>query len=359
MKILQVLPYFCYGGAETMCRNLSLALKEKGHQVTAVSLYHIPTPIGETLEAAGIRVRYLGKRPGLDRTMVPRLAAVMKEERPDAVHTHLNVIKYAVPAARLAGIGNCVHTVHNVADKEAESALEGKINRFFFHRGWATPVALSRQVQRTVTEYYGLPEERAPVAFNGIDLSRCRRKESYALADGPVILHIGRFNEQKNHRGLLSAFALLRREIPDARLRLLGEGELMEKTRALASELGLGECVEFLGAQENVYPFLREADIFVLPSLYEGLPMTLIEAMGTGLPIAASPVGGVPDLIRDGVSGLLLPPEPRQTAAGWARLLRDQALREKLGRNALKSSEQYSAGAMAERYLEIYGMEIN
>jgi len=354
MKILQVIPYFCYGGAETMCRNLCLALKEKGQEVVVASLYTIPSPLGGELEARGIRVRYLGKGPGLDVSMVPKLAAVMKEEKPDVVHTHLNVIKYAALAARLAGVQSCVHTVHNVADQEAESALEGRISRFYFRRGWARPVALSREVQRTVVEYYGLPEKKVPVAFNGVDLSRCRRKERYDLSEEPVILHIGRFNQQKNHEGLLTAFSLLRREFPQARLRLLGEGERMEQTQALARKLGLGKSVEFLGVKEDVGPELQAADIFVLPSLYEGLPMTLIEAMGTGLPIAASPVGGVPDLIQDGENGLLVPLEPEQTAAGWARLLRDQALREKLGRNALASSGQYSAQAMAGRYLEIY-----
>ena len=354
MKILQVIPYFCYGGAETMCRNLTLALAGLGHTVTVASLYAIPTPISAALEAAGIRVRYLGKRPGPDVSMVPKLAAVMREERPDVVHTHLDVIKYAVAAARLVGVPRCVHTVHNVAEQEAGGRLQKEVNGFYFRRGWSRPVALSRQVQRTVVEFYGLPEWQAPVAANGIDLSRCRRKTSYALADRPVILHIGRFNQQKNHAGLLRAFALLRREFPGARLRLLGEGELLEQTRELAKTLALGDSVEFLGVKEDVGPELQAADLFVLPSHYEGLPMTLIEAMGTGLPIAASPVGGVPDLIRNGENGLLISLEPDQTAAAWAWLLRDQALRERLGKAALASSGRYSAQAMAERYLEIY-----
>ena len=115
MKLLQVIPYFCFGGAETMCENLTYALRELGHDVVVVSLFDERTEISYRMEAAGVRIRYLGKKPGLDMSVVPKLTKIFREERPDVVHTHLNVILYAVMAARLAGGIPCVHTVHNVA----------------------------------------------------------------------------------------------------------------------------------------------------------------------------------------------------------------------------------------------------
>ena len=115
MKILQVIPYFCFGGAETMCENLTYALKTMGHSVTVVSLYNEKTPIARRMEEAGVRLLYLDKQLGLDLSMVPKLMHIMKQEKPDVVHTHLDVIKYAVAAAKLCGIRRCVHTVHNVA----------------------------------------------------------------------------------------------------------------------------------------------------------------------------------------------------------------------------------------------------
>lgn len=103
MKILQVIPYFCFGGAETMCENLTYALRDLGHDVVVVSLFDERTKISDRMEAAGVRIRYLSKKPGLDMSVVPKLTKIFREERPDVVHTHLNVILYAVMAARLAG----------------------------------------------------------------------------------------------------------------------------------------------------------------------------------------------------------------------------------------------------------------
>ena len=107
--------------------------------------------------------------------------------------------------------------------------------------------------------------------------------------------------------------------------------------------------------QSNVYPYLHDADIFTLPSIYEGNPMTIIEAMGTGLPIVASRVGGIPDMIHDGESGILVEPEPRAVCDALARMVEDGALRRRLGENAKAQSRQFSAEHMAEDYLTCYG----
>ena len=125
----------------------------------------------------------------------------------------------------------------------------------------------------------------------------------------------------------------------------------MEK---LAREKGIADFVEFCGMQSNVYPYLHDADIFTLPSIYEGNPMTIIEAMGTGLPIVASRVGGIPDMISDGESGLLVEPEPQSICAGLTRLVGDAALRQRLGLAARKQSQTFSAEHMARDYISCY-----
>jgi len=354
MKILQVIPYFCFGGAETMCESLVYALLSLGHQVTVVSLYNERTPISERMEQSGVKILYLDKKLGLDLTMIPKLARIMGTEKPDVVHTHLDVIKYAAAAARLKGIRRCVHTVHNVADKEAEGRLQKIVNGFFFRSGWSVPVALSPLVQQTIVDFYGLPQEKVPVIYNGVDLSRCLPKESYAAGEAMKLIHVGRFNEQKNHRRLLEAFARFRKEYPKAQLQLLGDGELLENTKAYAKQLALEDNVQFLGSQGNVYPYLQQGDLFLLPSDYEGMPMTVIEAMGTGLPIVATNVGGLPDMILHGQSGLLTQLSAEAVCEACLKLAGDEQLREAFGRKAREDSLRFSADYMARQYLLQY-----
>lgn len=354
MKIMQVIPYFCFGGAEIMCENLTYALKNAGQEVFAVSLYHDRTPIARRMEEAGIRIVYLDKKLGLDLSMVPKLIKIIRRERPDVVHTHLDVIKYAVLAAKLAGVKKCVHTVHSLADREAEGRVQKIINGFYFCRGWSVPVALTPEVRNSVAEFYGIPLRRVPVIYNGIDLSRCVPKTTYETGETVTILHVGRFDVPKNHPGLLEAFRLLLETHPECRLRLVGDGELRPDMEKLAREKGIADFVEFCGMQSNVYPYLHDADIFTLPSIYEGNPMTIIEAMGTGLPIVASRVGGIPDMISDGESGLLVEPEPQSICAGLTRLVGDAALRQRLGLAARKQSQTFSAEHMARDYISCY-----
>lgn len=354
MKIIQVMPEFGLAGAETMCENLTRELMKLGNQVIVVSLYTYHSAITDRLEQAGADVRYLGKKPGLDLSMISKLRKIFEIEKPDVVHTHRYVMRYAIPAARMAGVPRCVHTVHSIAQKE-NTKLGVRINRFFYRRGYSTPVALSTIVQRTVQEVYKLPEQKAPVVFNGIDLSRCREKKSYVMEGRPFsILHIGRFTDLKNQDLILKTVEKLKKKGIDFRLKLIGDGENLEAMKDLAKELGLEQEVSFLGLQADVYPFLEQADLFILPSKYEGMPMTLLEAMGTGLPIVASAVGGIPDMLENGESALLIEPTEQALEEAIIQLYSSETLRQKLGQGAILRSADFSAEAMAQNYVRLY-----
>lgn len=169
-----------------------------------------------------------------------------------------------------------------------------------------------------------------------------------------TLLHIGRFNEQKNHAGLLRSFRLLGERYPDCRLHLVGDGELRREMEALAQELGIGDRVAFCGSQSDVHPFLHSADLFLLPSNYEGMPMTIIEAMGTGLPIVATAVGGVPDMVENEVSALLTQCDEQAVCDACLKLLQDSDLRERFGKAAKLRSVVFSAEQMARDYSKLY-----
>lgn len=353
MKVVQVIPSFRMAGAEIMCENLCYALKKCGCDVVAVSFYSEHTAITNRIEQAGIRLVYLDKKLGLDISVYQKLFRLLKKEKPDVVHTHIGAARYAIPIAVLCGIPSKIHTVHSVAQQEQEKA--GKIiNNFLFKCCGAVPVALSEEVEKTVEEVYGLPERKIPVVLNGIDLSKCQVKGSYAKKETFKILHIGRFVDAKNHALILKSFAEFAEKYPDARLQLIGDGELRKEMEQLATELGVAQKVQFAGLQSNVYPWLHDADVFILPSKYEGVPMTLIEAMGTGLPIIASAVGGISDMLEDGASALLIQPTQQELEFALEKIYKDETLRKSLGESALKASKKFSSIEMARKYLEIY-----
>ena len=350
MKILQIIPTFGVGGAETMCAGLCRQLQAMGHEVTAVSLSGDRTPITRGLEAAGVSIRYLDKALGLDLGCVGRLKRVIREEKPDILHTHLHALKYAA----LAG-GNLpiVHTVHNQAAQEAVF-LDQQIGRRLFRAGRALPVALTGEIRQSVAQLYGLEEGKIPIVTNGIDLTRCQEKGEYTLHYPIEILHVGRFFPQKNHKCILQAATILKKKGINARVRCYGDGPLLEEIRGQTRELGLENQVLLEGITEDVYSRMAESDLFILPSSWEGMPMTVIEAMGTGLPVIAARVGGIPDMLRDGESGLLIDPTPQALAQAIERLTKDEALRQHLGEEARKDAQRFSLPAMARGYEALY-----
>jgi len=229
-----------------------------------------------------------------------------------------------------------------------------KAAKFFYKRCKVTPVALSEIVKESVVELYKLPPEKVPFVFNGVDFSNCIVKDNYVMKSEFKILHIGRFTEVKNHQLLVSAFEKFVKARANSKLILIGDGELRSSIESMVKEKGISEKVEFLGIQSNVYSFLNESDMFILTSKYEGIPLTLVEAMGTGLPVISTKVGGVPDMIEDGVSGLLVDVDENSIVKALENVYDNKDLREKIGLGALKASVDFSSDIMAKKYLSIY-----
>lgn len=353
-RVMLVVQSLRVGGAENMVENLAYALRDRGCVMEVVVLQSGETIISRRMRANGMDPFVIGKRPGPDLSAISRLAAAMREFRPDVVHSHLPILNYVVPAARRAGVENLVHTIHNVAQRETTSRLKVAYARKCYRRGTVRPVALSEINKRTVVEFYGIPADEVAVVTNGIDLAHFERKASYAIDGTAHVCHVGRFNEQKNHEAIVEAAALLKESGADVVFDLYGEGELMDSVREMASERGVADMLAFHGLTDDVPGAMAVADIFILPSLWEGIPMVIAEAMAAGLPIVASRVGGIPDMIEDGVDGILCEPTGASLAERIGRVLSDVRLRESLGTAARRESNQFSSDLMAERYLKVY-----
>ena len=351
MKIMQIIPSFELAGAEIMCENLIYGLTKLGHQVIAVSMYDKKTAITERLENKNIKIHYLGKKSGFDISMFKKINNIFREETPDVVHTHLYVTKYVFPVAKKLKV-KVVHTFHTVA-KEENTKLTRILNKIYFRDRSALPVALSEKVQSTIVKEYGFKNSALPVIFNGIDLEKCKIKNDYSYNENFKILHIGRFQNVKNHRDLVKAFSIFNQKHPKTQLYLIGDGELRHEIENLTDQIGIKSAVIFLGLQSDVHKYISNMDIFVLPSKYEGVPMTLIEAMGTGMPIVATAVGGVPDML-DETSAQLVSVDAVAIADAFERYYLNYELRKLHGQNALKLAERFSSLTMAKRYVEIY-----
>ena len=285
--------------------------------------------------------------------MIRKIKKILKETNADVVHTHRYCAQYAVPAAILAGVKHRVHTIHNIAQKE-NGRLARKLNRFFFKHCHVIPVALSELIRDSVVKEYRIDKNKIHVVFNGIDLSHCLPKDDYTIKDVFKILHIGRFSTQKNHIGLLKAFQLFHDKYSDSELWLIGDGEKKNEIEQYVQDNNLENNVKFLGLQENVYEYLHNADVFALPSNYEGVPMTLIEAMGTGLPIVATNVGGIPDMLTNGVDALIVKNDSSIINAAFEMFYNTQEKRQECGENAKLRAAIFSSAAMGGAYVGIY-----
>jgi glycosyltransferase involved in cell wall biosynthesis len=181
--------------------------------------------------------------------------------------------------------------------------------------------------------------KRVRIIANGVAITpedpavRARVRSEFRLGDEPVLLATSRLHPTKGHRDLLAAVAQLRQTSPRVRLLLVGDGVERPHLEEQARGLGLGDAVRFTGFRDDVTALLQAADLFVLPSLREGMPNAALEAMAAGLPIVACAVDGVPEAVADGETGLLVPPgSPDALADALGRLLADRARAERLGR---------------------------
>lgn len=370
-RVLHILPDLMPYGLEKMVASLVLLADRDRFEPAVVSLYgRQEGSLAGAIEAAGVRVFHLDKRRGLDLRMFPRLREVSADFRPDVVHTHNYVLRYTLPVAALTKPKAQVHTIHNVADQEVDR-LGMWLQNKAFQRGSVIPVAIAGEVAASMERVYGL---RNPELIpNGIPVGTFtdkpgereawRAKEGFGQ-DDVLIACVARFFPQKNHHTLLIAFAQLQNS--NAKLLLAGDGYLESEVRAQADQLGIGDRVHFLGRRDDVAAILASVDLVALASLWEGNPLSVMEAMAAGRACAMTSVGAIPELMEHGRSGLIAPPgNAKALAEAMQVLVNDRALRQRIGvaarqRALAKFDHQVMVNAYQDLYLRAiarYGKE--
>ncbi len=347
------------GGAEAMLLLLAEGLREHGVDVRVATMR--PGWMTERAERAGFPVWIDAMRDGPDPAWVLRFRRWLSKERIDLVHTHeFEMNAYGGMAARLAAIPS-VATVHgNVAGTDPKHVLAYRVLRRLGQR----PVAVSHDLLRQLAPSLGADAKRWRVIHNGTAVPsrydaaeraalRSEARAEIGLAHARVlIVAIGNLYPVKDHASLLRAVA----DRPETHVAIAGRGAEEGPLRELAEQLGMTDRLHLLGLRDDVPRILAAADLFTQPSLSEGLPLAVLEAMASGTPVVASDVGGIGEAIVDGESGRLVPPaDPETLGRTLDALLRDDALRERLGEAGWRRAhEAFSTEAMTRAYLAIY-----
>jgi glycosyltransferase involved in cell wall biosynthesis len=355
-RVLLLIKGLGRGGAERLVVGCA-RLGERFRYEVAYLLPWKDALVGE-LGAAEVPVHRLGHRPG----WVRALRALVLGRGIDLVHVH-SPLAAAVARTVLPRRIPVVYTEHNVWPRYRPPTRWA--NAATFPRN-AHVFAVSGEVAASVRYPWPLRRLRVPpveVLHHGVDpreLERWSRPDGVlaelGIRDGaPVVATVANFKAHKGHRHLLEAASIVRRSLPEARFVLAGAGPTERQVRERAAALGLEGTVVFAGPREDAPRLAAAADLFVLPSEHEGLPVALLEAMALGRAVVATRTGGVPEVVEDGRHGLLVPPaDPRALAEAIAELLRDPARRARMGEEGRRRAAAFDLRRAVRRIEDVY-----
>jgi glycosyltransferase involved in cell wall biosynthesis len=357
-SIVHVLSSFGVGGQERVALDLAIGQRARGHRVAVISL--APPPDGamaDEFREHGIAVDRVAKRDGLDPTLVPRLARALRSHAAQVVHTHNPLpLIYGAPAARLLG-AVAVHTKHG--------ANPGSRGLRWLRRAAARCLHAFVAVSDTTAEQALAQHDVAPAKLhtiaNGIRLDRYQpdadlraaTRAELGLGEAWVVGTVGRLDSYKNQAMLVRAMAPLL----SARVRLVivGDGPTRADVEAEVARLPEPRWVVLTGRRMDVPRIMPAFDVFALSSQTEGLPLVVPEAMATALPIVTTAVGGLPGVVDQGETGLVVPVDELRMREALTELEQDRARARRLGARAREVAlSRYSAERMVEAYLALY-----
>lgn len=353
VKVLYVITELDPGGAEGILFELARGLDRDEFEPTVAALSGRGI-VGEWLDREGIKVHYLGESRPL---AVLRLRRLIRRLRPEIVHSFLF---HANVASRFAAVGLGVDVViGSIRVTEANRPFRLWLDHVT--QGLTTiETCVCEAVRKFTIERAGVPSNKLVTISNGIDASRYEGVEGtlraeLGLSEGDlVVTTVARLDEQKGVEHLVNVAIKLLPEFPRAHFAIVGDGpQADEMRRATAS---MDDRIHLLGQRYNVPSILASSDLFVLPSLWEGMPNVVLEAMAAGLPVVASSVGGCPELIEDGVTGLLVEPgDEASLKRAITTLLIDPVKRQSFGAAARdRVRREFTLGRMIEANEALY-----
>jgi sugar transferase (PEP-CTERM/EpsH1 system associated) len=367
--ICQLVHTLNVGGAEILARQFAEAGGDRFRFVFAC--LDAPGVMAEELATQGYAIEVVGRRAGFDLGCAWRLGRVLRKHGVELVHAHQYAPFFYAMLARAMGVRRLpiIFTEHG-RDYPDYPRPKRKLANRLLRRPSDRAIAVGSCVRDALIQNEGLPPDRVEVIYNGVDVSRydpqrplrdAVRKELGYDPGEILIMQVARLNRLKDHPTALGAMARLAKDCPQARLVLVGDGEERAALEDLTDELGLRSIVRLLGTRSDVARLLQAADIFLLSSISEGIPLTIIEAMATGLPCVATRVGGIAEVIVDGETGRLA---HARDAVALAERLREligepDRARRMGAAGRIRAEQKFSDTAMHTSYGKIYGELLN
>lgn len=369
MRILQLITQNQLRGAEVFAAQLSDALVERGHEVILAAAQG-----NEQVLSVGPRVRYValggtqGGRLPLSRSVRRNLRRLLYEFDPDIVQANgSETLKYAALLKRRKSRPAVVYRNISVMSMWSGSGVKRRVVAAALKR-MDHVASVTKVGERDLVEGFGLPPDRVSVIPIGVPIPpalaeeerqamrRGTRSEFGLPPECPLVVHVGSFTPEKNHKELIEAFAHVVAGVPEARLLLVGDGPLRVAAEGQVEAVGLGSAVTFAGAVADAARVIAAADVLALPSLREGLPGVILEAGAARVPTVAYDVGGVGEVVEDGVTGLLVAKgDVAGMAAGLVQLVSKADQREALGHPAREHvAAGFGLGAVVERFESLY-----
>lgn len=344
IKVLEMIDRPFLGGGQIALLSLAKGLDKEKFEVLAAS--GGGGPLADELGKLGVPQIPIDVRKSSGPGAAGRIAAALGGLGVDILHTHGGVAGlYGRLAAKKAGIPAVVHTLHgihylhyrNPLLKRGFIVLERRLSRFTDAVIFVSQADLQKGMNLRLA-----PAGKARLIRNGIDqagiipgFDGAAKKNELGSAGRPLVAAVSRLHRQKGLKYLLRAVPLIREEVPAVKLVVAGGGPLESRLASEVRRLRIGESAALLGERKDAREVMAAADVFVLPSLWEGLPYVLVEAAALGKPIVATDIDGVREVVRSGETGVLVPPrDPGQLAAALILLLRDRDLAGKLGERA-------------------------
>jgi glycosyltransferase involved in cell wall biosynthesis len=351
MKIVHIADSMEVGGAETLIAELCRLQRAQGHDPSVHCLYEIGA-IGKTLEAEGFEVTL--HCPPTFTSLVRSLYRAFKRSRPDVVHCHnaTTAIIGAMPA-RMAGVKSVVVTRHGLV--AAPYLLRRELKFAVASRLCDWVIAVCEEARRNLVAAPFAARHRIVRVYNGARAVNTNVK-TFTPKVGFTLLHVGRLSPAKDQESLLRAFASAKCDVPDLQLWIVGDGPLRVRLQELAGELGVGTATRFFGEQTELAPFYAAADLFVMSSVSEGLPIALLEAMSASLPSVVTDVGGMKEIARLSNSVIAVPASDSRVLADAMRKTTQNRHRLVGLRAAARDcyEKNFTLVRMADEYARLY-----